>query len=163
MAAIDRLAGMIKVGPRASGLASLLSAAADATRAQTGQRRLAPLATSAGRRSRPLPMSGGFVVVGDNLQGNLAVWTSLDGTKWQPATIEATSEELGRSLAVAGSRAIGGGRTVGTGMGGDRAVFRPVIWLLGADSETEKACLQNRAVEPHFLPDVIEPAARVHL
>ncbi|HEY5276570.1 MAG TPA: hypothetical protein VIK38_08565 [Coriobacteriia bacterium] len=68
-------------------------------------------------------MSGGFIVVGDNAQGNLAVWTSVDGTKWQPATIDATSEEFGRSLAVSGSRAIIGGKTVGTGMGGDRAVF----------------------------------------
>jgi hypothetical protein len=53
----------------------------------------------------------------------MAVWTSVDGTKWQPATIDATSEEFGRSLAVSGSRAVIGGRTVGTGMGGDRAVF----------------------------------------
>jgi hypothetical protein len=68
-------------------------------------------------------MSGGFIVVGDNAQGNLAVWTSVDGTKWQPVTIDGTSEEFGRSLAVSGSRAIIGGRTVGTGMGGDRAVF----------------------------------------
>jgi hypothetical protein len=68
-------------------------------------------------------MSGGFIVVGANAQGNLAVWTSVDGTKWQPVTIDATSEEFGRSLAVSGSRAIIGGHTVGTGMGGDRAVF----------------------------------------
>jgi hypothetical protein len=46
-------------------------------------------------------MSGGFIVVGDN----------------------APSEESGRSLAVSGSRAVIRGRTVGTGMGGDRAVF----------------------------------------
>jgi hypothetical protein len=68
-------------------------------------------------------LSGGFIGVGPNAQGNLAVWTSVDGTKWQPATIDATSEEFGLSLAVSGSRAIIGGRTVGTGMGGDRAVF----------------------------------------
>jgi len=68
-------------------------------------------------------MSGGFIVVGDNAQGNVAVWTSVDGTKWQPATIDATSEESGRSLAVSGSRAVIRGRTVGTGMGGARAVF----------------------------------------
>jgi len=68
-------------------------------------------------------LSGGFIGVGPNAQGNLAVWTSVDGTKWQLATIDATSEEFGRSLAVSGSRAIIGGRTVGTGMGGDRAVF----------------------------------------
>ena len=68
-------------------------------------------------------MSGGFIVVGANAQGNLAVWTSVDGTKWQPVTIDATSEEFGRSLAVSGLRAIIGGHTVGTGMGGDRIVF----------------------------------------
>lgn len=69
-------------------------------------------------------MSVGFIVVGVNAKGsNMAVWTSVDGTQWQPATIDATSEEFGRSLAVSGSRAIIGGKTVGTGMGGDRAVF----------------------------------------
>jgi hypothetical protein len=106
-----------------TGLASWLSADGGATWARTG---------SASPRTAPdlrppflglYAMSGGFIVVGGNAQGNMAVWTSVDGTKWQSATIDATSDEFGRSLAVSGSRAIIGGRTVGTGMGGDRAVF----------------------------------------
>jgi hypothetical protein len=106
-----------------TGLASWLSADGGATWARTGS---ASLRTAPDLRpSIPdlYAMSGGFIVVGDNAQGNLAVWTSADGTQWQPATIDATSEEFGRSLAVSGSRAIIGGKTVGTGMGGDRAVI----------------------------------------
>ena len=107
-----------------TGLASWLSADGGATWARTGS---ALHGTAPDLYPASIPdlyaMSGGFIVVGANAQGNMAVWTSLDGTKWQPVTIEATSEELGRSLAVSGSRAIIGGRTVGTGMGGDRAVF----------------------------------------
>jgi hypothetical protein len=107
-----------------TGLASWLSTDGGASWTQTGS---ALHGTAPDLYPSSIPdlyaMSGGFISVGPNAQGNLAVWTSVDGTKWQPATIDATSEEFGRSLAVSGSRAIIGGRTVGTGMGGDRAVF----------------------------------------
>jgi hypothetical protein len=106
-----------------TGLAAWLSTDGGATWARTGS---ASLRTAPDLRpSIPdlYALSGGFIVVGDNVQGHMAVWTSLDGTQWQPATIDASSEEFGRSLAVSGSRAVIGGRTVGTGMGGDRAVF----------------------------------------
>jgi hypothetical protein len=107
-----------------TGLASWLSTDGGASWRQTGST-LHGTAPDLYPSSIPdlYAMSGGFIGVGPNAQGNLAVWTSADGTKWQPATIDATSEEFGRSLAVSGSRAIIGGRTVGTGMGGDRAVF----------------------------------------
>jgi hypothetical protein len=107
-----------------TGTASWLSADGGASWMQTGSA-LHGTAPDLYVSSSPdlYAMSGGFIGVGPNAQGNLAVWTSLDGTKWQPATIEATGEEFGRSLAVSGSRAIIGGKTVGTGMGGDRAVF----------------------------------------
>ncbi len=107
-----------------TGLAAWLSADGGATWARTGS---ASVRTAPDIRGSSIPglyaMSGGFIVVGDDGQGNMAVWTSVDGTKWRAATIEATNEEFGRSLAVSGSRAIIGGKTVGTGMGGDRAVF----------------------------------------
>lgn len=68
-------------------------------------------------------LSGGFIALGNPGAGGIAVWNSADGTTWQQATIDAASDVWGRSLAVSGSRAIIGGRTVGTGMGGDRAMF----------------------------------------
>jgi hypothetical protein len=107
-----------------TGLASWLSTDGGASWTQTGSA-LHGTAPDLYPSSSPglYALSGGFIGVGPNAQGNLAVWTSVDGTKWQLATIDATSEEFGRSLAVSGSRAIIGGRTVGTGMGGDRAVF----------------------------------------
>jgi hypothetical protein len=107
-----------------TGPASWLSTDGGATWTQTGSA-LHGTAPDLYPSSSPdlYPLSGGFIGVGPNAQGNLAVWTSVDGTRWQPATIDATAEEFGRSLAVSGSRAIIGGRTVGTGMGGDRAVF----------------------------------------
>jgi hypothetical protein len=68
-------------------------------------------------------LSGGFIAFGNPGPGGVAVWSSGDGTTWRRATIDAPSETWGGSLAVSGSRAVIGGRTVGTGMGGDRAVF----------------------------------------
>jgi hypothetical protein len=107
-----------------TGLASWLSTDGGASWMQTGSA-LHGTAPDLYPSSSPdlYALSGGFIGVGPNAQGNMAVWTSVDGAKWQPATIDATSEEFGLSLAVSGSRAIIGGKTVGTGMGGDRAVF----------------------------------------
>ncbi len=69
------------------------------------------------------PLSGGFISFGNPGQGGVAIWSSPDGTTWRHDAIDATNEDWVDSLAVSGSHAVLGGRTVGTGMGGDRAEF----------------------------------------
>ena len=67
---------------------------------------------------------GGFVALGNPGPGGIRVWTTRDGIVWRQSRIDAAGIDVwGKSLAISGSFAVIGGRTVGTGGGGDRAVF----------------------------------------
>jgi len=76
--------------------------------------------------SFPSPYAGwgGFVAIGNPGPGGIEVWTTPDGAVWQQARIDAAGIDVwGKSLAISGPIAVIGGKTVGTGAGGDRAVF----------------------------------------
>ncbi len=59
----------------------------------------------------------------------VAVWSSIDGSRWDRDRVVGSDPDWGTTddwvdgLAIDGSRAVIAGRTVGTGMGGDRPVF----------------------------------------
>lgn len=77
-------------------------------------------------------LAGGFIALGNPGPGGIGVWTTRDGIAWQQARIEGAGDDVfGKSLAISGPLGVIGGKTVGTGAGGDRAVF----WIGHAGNE----------------------------